>query len=201
MTFSELVEERQTFFNDSWDYNTNATLSALLIHGMLDVFFETAHAKSMVSRRAWRRLLRRSRHGTAVERERFSSLKIFLAFSSTLSSSPRRGRNALTLAVAPPVPDQVSSALAMPLNRGVLRLTAGARQFLLQREYGDAVCNYGSGAFLRAMPPDEAVTFLTSRGNALMRAVRVAPSLLPALIRDGAALHKVLCFLFFRTRC
>ncbi len=44
----ELNEAKRAFINDNWDYDVNATLSALLAHGMLDTFFEVAHAKSKV---------------------------------------------------------------------------------------------------------------------------------------------------------
>lgn len=69
----------------------------------------------------------------------------------------------------------------MPLNRGVLCLTHETREFLLQRDYADAVCDYAGGAFLRAMPPDHAIAFLTARGSGLARCVRLAGALVPAL--------------------
>lgn len=81
----------------------------------------------------------------------------------------------------------------MPLNRGVLRLPQATLHYLRARDYADALCEYGGGAFLHGMTPDDAIDFLTARATALGRAVRLAGPFVPAL--SEPALMKLAAFL------
>ncbi|EGD82076.1 hypothetical protein PTSG_02757 [Salpingoeca rosetta] len=79
---------------------------------------------------------------------------------------------------------KVNIALAMPVNRDVLKLSSEAIDFLLARDYSDLICRYSKGILLRCMSPDQLITVLLSRSTHVHTVADAVDHILPVLSEE-----------------